>query len=198
MLKMKAVRLKLYLVKIVTGIFCITAFLGCGEKRSLQETRTYYHHSYKGDQFSCSLDEAVENAFKTEIYAAPYETVRSAVMEILSQRGAIMNADFNESHVLIVISNIQWGIYYNSLVSVGLQRYDDKATQVLISWIDPKTRTCHKLMRNKLELEKNEKESLSPLEQRQHAAVMFGKEFFEQLSAALFGIERWRERFWKS
>ena len=187
-----------YIANIVIGIFCLIAFLGCGKKKSLQEKKIYYTHSYTGDNFSCSLDEAIDSAFKTEIYAAPYEAVRDAAMEILSQRGAIVNANFADSHMLIVISNIQWGIYYNSLMSVVLQKYDDKATQVLISWIAPKTCTCQKLMRNKLELKKNRDESLSPLEQQQYAAIIFGKEFFEQLSAALFGTERWRERFWKS
>lgn len=194
---MKTTGFHTYLVHIVIGLFCIIAFLGCGGKESLHETKTYYPYSYKGEQFSCSLDEAVANAFYTDIYAAPYEAVKVAAMEIISQRGAIVNADFAESHMLILINNIQWGIYYNSLVSVGLQKYDDKATQVFISWIDPQTRTCNKLKRYKLEFEKIKDKSLSPLEQRQYDALMFGKEFFEQLSAALFGIERWRERFWK-
>ncbi|HLC16252.1 MAG TPA: hypothetical protein VJL89_08505 [Thermodesulfovibrionia bacterium] len=185
-------------VNIAIATICIIVFFGCGEKKTSLEPKYHYPYSYKEGEFSCSLEEAVESAFRKEIYAAPYEAVRTAAMEILSQRGAIARADSAESHMMIVVSHFKFGTFYNSLVAVGLVKNDDKSTQITVSWIDPKNSICHNLMRSKAELEKSKGESLAPLEIRQYDAVMFGKEFLEQLSAKLFGLERWRKKFWKT
>jgi hypothetical protein len=185
-------------INIAIGIICMIAFFGCGAKKTRLEPKYHYPYSYAEGEFSCSIEEAIKNAFNKEMYAAPYEAVRTASLEILSQRGAIVSADFAESHMVIVISHVQFGTYYNSLVAVGVKKQDDKSTQISVSWIDPKNRTCHNLMQNKSELEKSSGDSLAPLEHRQYDAVIFGKEFLEQLSAKLFGLERWRKKFWKT
>jgi len=191
-------RLYNYFINIAIATICIIVFSGCGEKKTILEPKYHYPYSYKEGEFSCSIEEAVESAFRKEIYAAPYKAVRAATLEILSQRGAIVSADFAESHMMIVLSHFQFGTFYNSLVAVGLVKNDDKSTQITVSWIDPKNHICHNLMRSKTELEKSKGESLAPLEGRQYDAVMFGKEFLEQLSAKLFGLERWRKKFWKT
>lgn len=170
-----------------------SALMSCA-KKTVEPVK--YHYAVVKGTYYCSSDKIKDTAFQKKILNQRYEDVRAAAVDVLSQRGAILEIEEKDNHTTFVSAFGQLGTFYNALIAFHIVTYNRRLTVVTASWIDPQNLQCTEIITDRRTLTESSIEPLTPLEQRQALALMVGTEFFMQLSTQLEGPLKWHKKFW--
>ena len=155
-----------------------------------------YQYEVINRSYGCSYKEIKNSAFEKKIYKKTFAEVRDALVQIVSQRGAILEINQSDSDAVIVSGYGQFGTYHNTLIAIGIAQYKNRLTEVAAAWIDPQNSQCTEVKIDRDELLTKSFESFDPSQQRQALAFIVGSEFITQLSTQLYGPLNWHKKFW--
>jgi hypothetical protein len=180
-------------IAVVTLVILSLTGVSCSRKT---EPAVKYHYTVVKNKYMCSADDIKNNSFDIKSFRKGYEQVRTAAVDVLSQRGAVLDIEQDDNHTIIISGYGQLGTFYNALIAVSMIRYRKRLTEVSVSWINPQNSQCERIMIDTSDLKEIPLESLPPLKQRQAIAYMVGTEFLIQLSTQIHGPLKWHRKFW--
>ena len=155
----------------------------------------YQYEVIKG-RYNCSFKEIRNCALEKRIYKKSFAEVRGAAVQVMSQRGVILEINQSDSDAVIVSGYGQLGTFHNALIAIGIMQYKNRLTEVAAAWIDPQSSQCTEVKIDRDELSEKSFESFDPSQQRQALAFTVGSEFMMQLSTQLYGPLNWHKKFW--